>query len=168
MSVVSNSLSIRASMGWRLSKANTGLDATTQGPNGLSGTFAPATATFNRVYALASTNIAASGTQALNLNSFTDLLGVAVTATKACALLITATATVTGGILKIEEHGTNGLTWFFGGTTPSISLPVGTTGAGFLVWQGTTQTLSSSDAQLLLTNTGSQTITVTVSAVVGT
>lgn len=168
MSVVTNSVSIKASMNWRLSKTVTGFDAPSQGPGGLTGTYAPATATFNNIYHLASTTIAASATQALDFFTVVDMLGTSLSATKICGILITATATTTGGILKIEPHTTNPLTWPFAGTTPSIALTVGTTGAGFLIWQGTTQTVSNTVKQWLLTNTGTQTITVTVSAVVGT
>lgn len=168
MSVVTNSITVRAAIGWRLSKANTGLDATTQGPNGQTGTFAPATATYNRIYALASTTIAAAATQDLDFNSFTDLVGTAQTATKIIGFLITATATVTGGILEVKPHPTtNPLNWPMG-SGDAITLTVGTTGAGLMAWQGTTQTLSTTARAWRLTNTGTQTITVTVSAVVGT
>jgi hypothetical protein len=167
MSTVSNSVSLRASLGWQLSKAVTGFDSPTQS-GGLSGTFRPATATFNHIYHLATTSIAAAGTQALNFYDVTSILGESVTSTKLCGVLIIAEATVTGGELKIEPHGTNGLTWPFSGTTPAITLTVGTTGAGFLIWQGTTQTVGNTTKQWLLTNSGSQTITVTVAAVIGT
>lgn len=166
MSVVSNSVSIRASMGWRLTKTVTGFDSPVQA-GGLAGSFSPATATFTNIYTLATATIAASGTQALDFYSFTEMLGDAVIATKICGILITAGGSVSGGVLKIEPHGTTPLTWPFAGTTPSISLTVGTTGAGFMIWQGTSQTMSTTVRQYLLTNTGTQSITVTVSAVVG-
>jgi hypothetical protein len=98
--------------------------------------------------------------------SFTNLAGEAVTATKIYGVLIKVTGASSS--VKVEPHGTNPLTWFFAGTTPSITLPGSTTGACFLFVEGATEALSTTVRQWLLTNGGASTATVDVVALVGT
>lgn len=159
--MAATSVGITAALSWALEKTVTGFDKAKQ-KGQVSYTPAPAVATYNAVFA-AEYTILAAGTQAVDFYSFTDLVGNAVTATKIYGVLVTVTGT--NAAVKIETHGTNGLVWFFGGTTPSITVPAG---GCFLFSEGGTEALSATVRQWLLTNTGSGTATVTVAAICGT
>ena len=140
---------------WQQSKANTGFASTVQGPdsNALLATLAVGASDADSVYA-ASGTIASAGTVSIDLQSFTDQLGQAITMTRVYAMLV-QTAT---GSLKVEPHGTNGLVWFFSGTTPAITLPPG---GGFCFLQTTSQTVDATHKVVKLTNTGSPAVTLT-------
>lgn len=123
---------------------------------------------FNHAY-VAQASLAASGTTTIDLYSFTTLAGESVTITKLIALMFQPYASVTGGQLTIEPGASNPLAWIMAGTTPSITLDVGTSpGACFLMANGTTVTVSSTSRNIKLSNPGSQTITVDIAAIVGT
>lgn len=124
----------------------------------------PDESVYNQVFS-AQYTILAAGTQAVDFYSFTNLVGEAVTATKMYAVLVKVTGA--GAAVKVEPHGTNPLTWFFGGTSPSITLPGSATGSVFVFSEGGTETLSSTVRQWLLTCSGA-TATVDVVAIVGT
>ncbi|VTR93208.1 unnamed protein product [Gemmata massiliana] len=156
-------IGLSASVTWQLSRAVTGFADVTQGSdaaifssNGLN------TATWNEVFA-AQYAIAAAGTQAVDLRTFTDLTGTSVTADKAMAVLVLVTG-ATGDKLSIKPHGTNGLQWFFGGTAEGVNVP----GGGCLMFsEGSTSggtTVDATHKQLLLTNNGSAPLTVKVVA----
>lgn len=166
MTLKANSLLASASIGWEQQKTNGSFANSKQGPDTLTASYQPLTTTYTDIY-LAEGTLAASASVTLDLYSFTDKLGTAVTATKLLGILIKATATVTGGQLKIEQGASNPLTWFFSGTTPAITLDVGTLGACFMVKEGTSETLSSTVRNLKLSNPGTQTITYYVAAMVG-
>lgn len=155
---------VSAGLTWALEKTNTGFSTTTQ-----KGTVAyavsPNVATYNQVF-VARYTIAAAGTQAVDFYSFTNLVGEAVTATKIYAVQIKVTGATAA--IVVEPHGTNPLTWFFAGTTPSITLPGSTTGSTFLFSEGGTEVLSATVRQWLLTNSGAASATVDVVAIVGT
>lgn len=166
MTLKANSLLVSASIGWEQQKTNGSFANSKQGPDNLTARYTPSTTTYTNVL-LEEGTLAAAASATIDFYSFTDELGTAVTATKLLGILIKATASVTGGQLKIEEGASNPLTWFFSGTTPAITLDVGTAGASFMVMEGTTQTLSSTVRNLKLSNPGSQTITYLVAAIVG-
>lgn len=165
MSLVSNSALVRGSISWEQSATNTGFNDTTQ-KGDISVSLTPSTTTYNEVF-LARYSMAASGTQTVDLYSITTLLNQAKTITKLIGLIIKATASVTGGVLKIENGGSNPLLWPLA-SGDAMSVTVGTAGAVVLIAQGTTHTVSNTAKTLLLTNTGTQTITVLVGALVGT
>lgn len=145
-------------------KDNTPFASTSQDAS-VSFAVAPDTSVMNRVL-LASYTIAPAGTQTVDLYSFTDKTGDAVTATKARGLAIEASGDT--GILKIEPGGTDPATWFLSGTTPAISLNCGTDGCGIALYDGSSYTLSSTTRNLKLSNTGAASITVNLYALVGT
>ncbi|MBP3956327.1 hypothetical protein J8F10_13635 [Gemmata sp. G18] len=156
-------IGLSASVTWQLARGVSGFADVTQGSdtasfssNGLN------VGTWNEVFATQYA-IAAAGTQAVDLRTFTDLTGTAVTADKALALIVLVTGAVSDK-LNVKPHGTNGLQWFFGGTAEGTNVP----GGGFLMFsEGPTSAGTAVDAthkQLLLTNNGSAPLTVKVVA----
>lgn len=110
--------------------------------------------------------IAASGTQTVNLNSFTDLTGQAVTALHALAFMVVVSGAATD-TLNVKPAASNALQWFFGSAT---STGVNVHGGGAFVFMdpagATGSAISSTACDLLLTNNGFNPLTVVVLAVV--
>jgi hypothetical protein len=165
MPLSANQSFIRLISSWLYAKANTGFASSTQ-KGKIQFLSSPSATTYNHVYQ-SSTTLAAAANTTIDFYSFTSSVGEAVTATKLLGVQITATATVTGGQLKIEPGASNPLDWPFSGTTPAITLTVGTSGACVVWVAGTTQTLSSTIRNWKISNPGSQSVTVTVVAFVG-
>lgn len=157
---------LRAVANWDIYKTNTGFKKT-RVRDSLAGSYTADVATYNQAL-VAQYSIAASGTQTIDLNSFTNLATESVTATKFKGILLKATATVTGGQLQIEPGASDPFPLGFSGTTPALTLDVGTGGADFLIRNGTTMTVSGTVKNIKLSNPGSQTITVSVFALLGT
>jgi hypothetical protein len=173
MSTVAGSLGFRAVASWKQEQANSGgtFAVSEQGPDSNSFSLAVDAATFTEVL-LGKYTILAAGTQTVNFNAFDDIFGTAVTCTKLKGVMVRATATVSGGQLKIEPGASNDLLWPLSGTTPAITLDVGSSATGaptccIMLVNGTTVTVSSTDANWKLSNVGSQTITVVLSAMAG-
>lgn len=164
MSLTASAISLSGS--WTQTKTNGAFGISTQGPDSLSYQAAPSIVTYSELF-LNSYTIAAAGTQVLDFRSFTNTLGTSVTATKIIAILLKATATVTGAKMKIEPDATDGLTWFFGGTGPYIELEVGTDGACLAISEGVAQTVDATHKELLVTNSGTQSLTLYVYGLVG-
>jgi hypothetical protein len=155
-----------ASIATKQSSTNTPFGNTTQGTETLLHEPTIDTDVINRVL-LSSYTIAAAGTQGIDLRSFTNLLNVATTATKVIGILLKGTGS--GAKMKIEPYAaSNPVTWFWTGTTPAITLTCGTQGCSLLVMDGAVFTLTATDRSLLVTNTGSASLTLTVEALVGT
>lgn len=171
MSTTANTLSISGRMNWKQEQTNNAgaFAKTTQGDDSLS--FAAAASVLDAaVYTevlLDEFTLAAAASQTINFNAFTTKLNVAVTATKLKGVVIKATATVTGGKLRIAPGAANGLDWPLAGTTPTITLDVGTDVAGLVLLNGISVTLSAADAAWDLSNPGSAQITVRYGALVG-
>ena len=165
-SVVSGTLSAGASVGWRQSVANTGYQATTQGPDNLSATFTPSTTTYGEVLITEGTIVAAANTT-IDFYALTTLLRESKTITKLLGFLIKASAASTGAQLKIEPGASNPLSWALAGTTPSLTLDVGTTGCAFMVVNGATWTVSATVRNLKLSNPGSVTLTYDIAGICG-
>lgn len=169
MSTVANSLSMKLSLGWKVQQTNDNgiFKKTEQGPDSVSFNVSPDATTFTEVYA-DSFSLAASASQTVNFRSFTSLfLNTALVNTKLRGVVVKATATVTGGQLRITPGASNDLQWPLGGSTQTITLDVGTDGAAIALFSGTTVALSATDATWDISNPGSQTITVTIGALVG-
>ncbi len=158
-----DSINVQAAVTWEQSRPVAGFANVTQGSD--TANFALSaldTATWDALFA-AQYTIAASGTQAVDLRTFTDLPGNSVTADKVLTILILV-AGATADRLNVKPHGTDGLQWFFGGATESVNVP----GGGCLMFSegaasaGTT--VSATARQLLLTNTGGAALTVKVVA----
>lgn len=146
------------------SKDNGGFNPTTQEAS-LSFGVAPDASVLNRVL-LTEGTLAAGANTTVDLYSFTDRAGNATLATKARGLEITATGDT--GIIKIEPGASDPATWFFGGTTPSISLNCGTDGCGIGLYDGSSYTLSATIRNLKLSNTGLASIDWSLYALLGT
>jgi hypothetical protein len=149
-------LSVRSKIGFTLQKTNTGFPPTTFGPASEGYVYTqPAGA--NQLYA-AEFTIAASGTQTIDLNSFTNLAGESVTGIGAYSLFVMPV----GSPITIGPGASDGLNWFWGSGT--IPIPDG----GELKYsQPAAQTVSSSACNVKLTNTGSGSTVVTIVVVVG-
>lgn len=140
---------VNAEIGWTQTKTNTGYGSIKQGPDKLTATLAPAVATYNELLAVQGT-LAASASTTIDLYSITNLFGESKTLTKGIALMVKATTTG----MKIEPGASNPLTWFWGGTSPSITIKAG----GFiLLGDGGTATISATDRNLKITNTSGST-----------
>lgn len=90
-------------------------------------------------------SLAGSGTQVIDLASYTDdyNAGTATVLTKACALVITGTQAYSLG----PNNAANPLQWLWGGTTQTLAFAAN---EGFAAFKETTFTTGS---KLLLTNT---------------
>jgi len=166
VATVSNKQSVSATIGFTYQKAITGFKSLTVSDS-VPFRLIPSD-TFNHAY-VSTISLAAAATSTIDLYSFTTVAGESVTITKLQALIFHATGAVTGGQLTIEPGASNPLAWIMAGTTPSITLDVGTTpGACFLMANGTTVTVSTTSRNIKLSNPGSQTITVYAAAIVGT
>ncbi len=145
--------------GWTLTKPHTGFLNSQYGPDSAGFSLAGVATGFNQLLARIDT-IAASGTVTIDVSAYTDLCDNAVTLSKALYLLLIPTGT-TGGVLKLEPGASNGLVWFFSGTTPAISIPVN----GVFLFSmapavAAGQVIDGSHKTLLLTNTGSVSMSV--------
>lgn len=155
---------ISAGLAWTLTKTVTGFNAITDSD---SSTFSltPNVSTFTEPLT-AQYTLAASGTQVVDLRSFTDKLGTAVTATKALALLILVTGAAADK-LNVKPDASDGLVWPFENVGYGVNIP----GGGCLLFsEGASSagfTIDGTHKELLLTNTGSASLTVTVVAFVG-
>ncbi len=167
-STVANSLNIKGSVAWSQEQVNEGgsFRKSGQGPDSLVFNLSPSATTFTEVL-IDKFTLAAAGSQTVNFRSFTNLLGTAVTNTKLKGLLIKATATVTGGQLKIIPGASNDLQWPFGAAADFVTLDVGTDGCLLVICNGTTVTVGATDATWDLSNPGSQSIVVYIVALVG-
>lgn len=163
MTLKANSLRIGASIAWEQEKAITGFGSAKQGPDSLAYSAAPSTTTWNNVL-LSQFTLAAGANSTVDFSSFADALGTTVAATGILGWLVTATGST--GQLKIEPGASNPLTWFFGGTTPSITLNCGTGGCAILVADGSSCTIDGTHKNVKFSNPGSATVTVTISAVI--
>lgn len=151
---------------WDVYKSNTGFKKTRL-RDSLAGSYTSDGTTFNQIL-VAQYSLAASGTQTVDLYSFTNIVNESVTATKFKGILLKATATVTGGQLAIEPGASNPFPLGLSGTSPVLTLDVGTDGCEFLIRNGTTMTVSSTVRNVKLSNPGTQTITVSVFSLLGT
>lgn len=159
-------LTLSASMQWTLSKANTGFASTKQGSdNSTYSNTLTSFGTWTELYAQEFSIASGGGFNEFDLSSFTNLVGVAVTAGHILAIEIIPTGT--NAQCLFAPGTTNGLTWFFGGTTPTLTLKIN----GTFFWSddpaGTGTVIDSTHKTLRLTNNGSGTLTAVVTAIVG-
>jgi hypothetical protein len=141
-------VSLRAAVDWTLKKTNTGFDSTAHGPTSKSFGLVPAVATFQYLGGVRYT-VAGGGNQVVDLsaissaNSFT---GESATLTKIIGLLVLPT----GSGVKVEPHTTDGLSWFFSGTTPAVTVPAD---GCFFFAQPAAQTMSGTSKNFKFSNT---------------
>lgn len=156
MALTSATLSL--ALQYAFEKANTGFADTKVGPKRRTYTLGSSAAWDS--LRLVEYSIAASGTQTIDMSAFTDLAGTAITPSKALVLILIPT----GAGVKLEPGASDPLTWFFAGTTPSVSIPVG----GLFVYaEPVGQTVDATHKNLKLTNL-SGSVTLTVDVIAGT
>lgn len=159
------SASMRASVSWDTRKAVTGFN-TVKHKDSLAGSYTAAVATYQHVL-VARYTLAAAGTQTVDLYSVTEPSGEAATATKFKGILLVCSATVTGGQLKVEPGASNPFALGLSGTTPALTLDVGTAGCTLMLVNGISMTVSNTVKNVKLSNPGSQTVTVDLFALLG-
>lgn len=169
MSLQANQTSVKASMAGRDSRSITGFGPVTHDPE-ITFSAVPNSTTYG--YALLDYGTLAAGANTtIDLYSFTTEPGEAVTATKLagyeCKASLSNTSN-TGGQLRIEQGATNAASGFLGGTTPNITLTVGASGCCVLLMSGSHETLSNTTRNLLVSNPGTNSITYSFFALVGT
>jgi len=143
-----NSASTLVSLSWDQYKLVTGFDNVSQGPDSISSSISPlvtGATPCNIVFAEQRT-LTATTTQAYNLFSggLLDFLGTTVAMTRIYAIAIVCT----GGDVTLEPAASNGLIWFFAGTTPSIKV---VSGGSFLLSQYTAQAVASGTREMKIT-----------------
>lgn len=154
--MAATSSSIKGSVTWQLEKDVTGFSSikTVSQTKSVS-----VSSGFDQIYNKRYT-IAAAGTQSIDLSSFTNDIGEAVTTAKVLGIALFPTGE--NSICRVEPHSTNGLTWFFTASasdTPRISIP----GGGMLVFAEPVGTVvDGTHKVLLVTNTGSASMTLDV------
>jgi len=108
--------------------------------------------------------IAPAGNSDVDFSSFANQLYESLTPGGIYSLFLVPTGV--GAQMRLSPGASNPLTWFFGGTTPSITVPADN-GAFFAIGQGTAQTIDSTHKVLNIANPGSTALTVVVLAFVG-
>lgn len=134
-----------ASLNWQQNQVNTPFQPTTQGADSvaLSVSLNNAEAVFAKEYA-----IAASGSQSIDLTNITDLLNLTYPLVAVYAIIVKCT----GADCIFSPGATNGLQWFFGGATNSITVKKD---GCFLYSSPSSTPVTSTSKTLLLTNASS-------------
>lgn len=143
-----NSAGTSLSLSWSQQKTLTGFNPVTQGSDSLSLSVSPAltgTNPANIVFAEQRT-LAATGSYTYDLSTgLTDFLGNAINLARIFAIGVTSSS----GTVVYQPGATNGLEWFLGGTSPTISIPAG---AGFIFTNPTHQAVSGTDKTITLSS----------------
>ncbi len=137
----------------------------TQGPDSLVFSAKPSLTTYSEV-CLGYLTVAAAANVDIDLRSFTSLLNFTITATKVVILLLRGTGV--GAQMVISDGSVTPLTWFLGGTLPTITLHCGTSGCVFAVMDGSPYTIDATHRKLNVANPGSADLTLGVYALVST
>ena len=148
-----NSASTSLSLSWDQQKTLTGFDSVSQGPDALSLSVSPnltGTNPVNVVFAEQRT-LAASGSYTQDMSTgLTDFLGNSIALARIFAIAISSST----GTVVYAPGASNGLEWFLGGTSPTISIPAG---AGFIFTTPTFQAVSGTDKTLTLSSSAGAT-----------
>lgn len=148
-------------LNWQQRKTNTGFADTVQGPDGLSLnlSYSVGSSNANSVY-IAQGTLAALADVTVDLFSFTDKLGQAVSMTRVYAMMIKTT----GDRLQVLPGATNPLLWPFVNTSGSVLIQ---SGGAFVVCQPSAFVVSSTARNIKLYNYGSVTLTYDIAVVGG-
>lgn len=143
-----NSASTLMSLSWDQYKLFSGFDNVSQGPDSLSASVSPlltGATPCNIVFAEQRTLTSAS-VQVYNLFSggLLDFFSTTVAMTRIHAVAIKCT----DGDVTLAPNGTNGLVWFFAGTTPSVNV---LSGGSFLYSQYAPFTVASGTSSMKIT-----------------
>jgi len=156
-------VNLTINLAWLLSKTNTGFVDSEQGPDSKGFSLQGLDVAIQNQLFAAKYTVLASGTQVIDLSTFTNLVSQATGLTSVLTLFLLPTGT--NAICKLEPGASNPLTWFFSGTTPAISIPAGGTFVFSNPGTGTGQTVDGTHKNLLVTNTGAGTLSLTVLAI---
>jgi len=166
MPVESNSHSFRFACGWIYRRTIPGYAPSRQRGTFTSSLNADTTEYNHKIFD--QYTLIAGGTQIVDLRQFvSEVSGESVTASKVLTLELKATGDA-GGKIKIQPYSSNGLVWPFGDASDSITLRVGELGQCTLAIQdGDAAVVGDAERNILLTNTGTETVTVLFAATVG-
>lgn len=148
-----NSASALFSLSWDQQKTLTGFNVLGQGPDALSLSVSPALtgATPANIVFAEQRTLSAGGSYTYDLSTgLTDFLGTAINLSRIFAIAVTSSS----GTVVYAPGASNGLEWFLGGTTPTISIPAG---AGFIFTNPTHQTVSGTDKTISLSSSAGAT-----------
>lgn len=168
MSLQTGKTIVKASMTAQDQKTVTGFTPAKQSPE-LSFSAAPNTSVYGSCLTEYGT-LAANANVTIDLYSYTTDLGESVTATKLSGFLIKAAPANTsalGAILKIAPGASNPALLFMSGTSPAVSLPVNTNGAAYFVMSGSHEVLNTTQRNVILENTGSNSLAYSVFVLTG-
>lgn len=157
------SVAVRASIRWAMAAARTGTNDATQ-EDSLTSRPTIDTGTYNHVF-FAEYTIAAAGTQVVDFyGPWTSILNESVTATKILTFLVVVSG---NSSLTVEPDATDGLDWPMG-TGPYTITAVTNTDAHWEHFDGTHKVIDNTHKEWLLTNTGANSLNVTIVAIAGT
>ncbi len=154
-----NSASTSMSLSWAQELATSGYNPVTQGPDSLSLSISPALTGSNPANVLytETRTLSASGSYTYDFNngSLSTLLGQALTMTRVFSIAISCSS----GTIVYQPGATNGLEWFLGGTSPTITIPAG---AGFLFSTPTHQVVSGTDKTITVSSAAGATYKIAI------
>jgi hypothetical protein len=148
-----NSASTLMNVAWDQQKTLTGFNPVAQGADAVSLSVSPALtgATPANIVFAEQRTLSAGGSYTYDLTTgLTDFLGTAINLTRIFAVIVTSST----GTVVFAPGATNGLEWFLGGTSPTISIPAG---AGFMFTTPTHQTVSGTDKTITLSSSAGAT-----------
>lgn len=148
-----NTASTLLSLSWSQQKAITGFSPVTQSNDSLSLSVAPSLtgATPANIVFAEQRTLAAAGSYTYDMTTgLTDFLGTAINLSRIFAIAVTSTS----GIVVYQPGATNGLEWFLGGTSPTITIPAG---AGFVFTNPVHQAISGTDKTITLSSSAGAT-----------
>lgn len=148
-----NSASTLMNLVWSQQKTFSGFNPVTQGNDAISLSVSPpltGSNPANIVFAEQRT-LAAAGSYTYDMTTgLTDFLGTAINLSRIFAIAITSTS----GIVVYQPGSSNGLEWFLGGTTPTITIP---SGSGFLFTNPVHQAISGTDKTITISSSAGAT-----------
>lgn len=156
-----DSVTMSGTISWTSLVTNTGFNDVTQIAS-IDSRVSPATtggSAANRKYSVQST-LAAGANVTYDLQALTDSIDGSIVATRIFGLEIKSS----GSSLKIEPGASNPLTWVFGGTTPSLTIPAG---SHIAIGCATHSTVSGTDKTIKISNPGGTTLTYTLVLILG-
>jgi hypothetical protein len=154
-------VNLTSSLQWILTKVVTGFAPIQQGADSVTSNLSGINlSTFNQLFAQQFTLSASGGTSTFDLSTFTNPAGESTGFGH--VLCIEVQVTGTGANVALSPGASNGLVWFFGGTSPTVSVPAGATFIFTNAASATGQVVDSTHKNLTLTNNGSGVATVRV------
>jgi hypothetical protein len=154
-------LTLSNTLSWQLAKAVTGFASVQQGADKISADLQGVqVATFNQLYANQFSLAASGGSTTIDLSTFTNLVGESTGLGHALTIMVTVSGT--GANVAVAPGASNGLVWFFSGTTPAVNLGPGCSFCFSGPAAGPGQVVDSTHKNMTLTNNGSGTATVKI------